>query len=55
MRWRRGFGLAVRLGARPLGRGQQMAGALDVVGTNAAGEQAVMADDARGSAEVGSP
>ncbi len=49
--WRAGegrFGLAVRLGARALGRGlgrgEQLADALDVVGSNRAGEQAVVAD-----------
>src|SRR5208282_1187518 len=47
-RWRRGFGLAVRLGARAhgrgLGRGKRLAGARDVAGSNRAGEEAVVAD-----------
>ena len=47
--WRRSFvGVAVGLGAwalgRDLGRGERLARALDVAGSNRAGEQAVVAD-----------
>ena len=38
------LGLTVRLSGRAFGCGQQMTSALDVVGSNDAGEQAVMAD-----------
>src|SRR5579863_7542696 len=45
---RRCFGLVVGLGALALarlsGRGEQLANALDVVGPNGAGDEAVMAD-----------
>ena len=41
--WRRSFGVPVRLGARALGRGEQLAGALDVAGSNRAGDEAVVA------------
>ena len=48
MRRRRWFGLAVGLGGRArgrdLGRGERLAGPLDVVRPNGAGEQAVVAD-----------
>src|SRR5208282_1660319 len=47
-RWRSCFGLAVRLVARALGRslwrGERLAGALDVAGSNRAGEEAIVAD-----------
>jgi hypothetical protein len=47
-RWRDVFSLTVGLGARRLGRilrrGEQLSGAFDVVGSNRAGEQAVMSD-----------
>ena len=42
--WRRSFGVPVRFGARALGRGEQLAGALDVAGSNRAGDEAVVAD-----------
>ena len=44
MRRRRCLSVIVRLGGRALGRGEQLADALDVVGANGSCEQAIVAD-----------
>ena len=44
MRRRRCFSVIVRLGGRALGGGEQLADALDVVGSPRPGEQAVVAN-----------
>jgi hypothetical protein len=44
VRWRRCFSARVRLGGRTLGRGEQLADALDVVNASGSCEQAVVAD-----------